>query len=58
MPPFVHPIRRPARPFFSARIAAKVSNLTDKTYFRQYGFYDGLIYGEPRSYSVTLRARI
>ncbi|MFT4052909.1 MAG: TonB-dependent siderophore receptor [Novosphingobium sp.] len=40
------------------QIAANVSNLTDKTYYRQYGFYDGLIYGEPRSYSVTLRARI
>ncbi|QJU60880.1 TonB-dependent siderophore receptor [Sphingomonas sp. AP4-R1] len=39
-------------------IAANVSNLTDKTYYRQYGFYDGLIYGEPRSYSVTLRAKI
>ena len=40
------------------QISANVTNLTDKTYYRQYGFYDGLIYGEPRSYSVTLRARI
>jgi outer membrane receptor for ferric coprogen and ferric-rhodotorulic acid len=40
------------------QIAANVSNLTDVTYYRQYGFYDGLIYGEPRSYSVTLRARL
>lgn len=40
------------------QISANVNNLTDKTYYRQYGFYDGLIYGDPRSYSVTLRARI
>ncbi|MBO9726791.1 MAG: TonB-dependent receptor [Novosphingobium sp.] len=40
------------------QLSANVTNLTDKTYYRQYGFYDGLIYGEPRSYSVTLRARI
>lgn len=40
------------------QLSANVTNLTDKTYHRQYGFYDGLIYGEPRSYSVTLRARI
>jgi len=40
------------------QISANITNLTDKTYYRQYGFYDGLIYGEPRSYSVTLRARI
>ncbi|MET4898702.1 TonB-dependent siderophore receptor [Sphingomonadaceae bacterium jetA1] len=39
------------------QIGANVTNLTDKTYYRQYGFYDGLIYGEPRSYSVNMRAR-
>ena len=33
-----------------------VSNLFDKTYYRQYGFYDGLIYGEPRKISLGLRA--
>jgi outer membrane receptor for ferric coprogen and ferric-rhodotorulic acid len=42
----------------NVQLSVNVSNLTDKTYYRQYGFYDGLIYGEPRSYSVTLRARI
>jgi outer membrane receptor for ferric coprogen and ferric-rhodotorulic acid len=40
------------------QISANVNNLTDKTYYRQYGFYDGLIYGDPRSYSLSLRARI
>ncbi|MCJ1960438.1 TonB-dependent siderophore receptor, partial [Novosphingobium mangrovi (ex Hu et al. 2023)] len=40
------------------QISANVTNLTDKTYYRQFGFYDGLIYGEPRSYSVTLRAKL
>ncbi|MDQ7970595.1 MAG: TonB-dependent siderophore receptor [Oxalicibacterium faecigallinarum] len=33
-----------------------VSNLFDKTYYRQFGFYDGLIYGEPRRISLGLRA--
>lgn len=32
-----------------------VSNLFDKTYYRQYGFYSGGIYGEPRSVTLNLR---
>ena len=34
-----------------------VSNLFDKTYYRQYGFYDGLIYGEPRRFTLSLQAQ-
>lgn len=34
-----------------------ISNLLDKTYYRQYGFYAGSIYGEPRRISVGLNAR-
>lgn len=34
-----------------------VSNLFDKTYYRQYGFYNGLIYGEPRRVTLSLQAR-
>lgn len=34
-----------------------VSNLFDKTYYRQYGFYNGLIYGEPRRFTFTLEAK-
>lgn len=33
-----------------------VHNLFDKTYYRQYGFYNGLIYGEPRRITLGLRA--
>ena len=33
-----------------------VSNLFDKTYYRQYGFYSGAIYGQPRTYSLNVRA--
>lgn len=33
-----------------------ISNLFDKTYYRQYGFYSGAIYGEPRAFRLTLRA--
>lgn len=32
-----------------------VNNLFDKAYYRNYGFYAGKIYGEPRSVSLTLR---
>ncbi len=39
------------------QLALNVSNLTDKTYYTQYGFYDGLIFGEPRSTTFTIRAR-
>lgn len=39
------------------QIAANIRNAGDKTYYSQYGFYDGLIYAEPRSYSLTLRTR-
>lgn len=34
-----------------------VSNLFDKTYYRQYGFYNGLIYGEPRRVTLSLQAK-
>jgi outer membrane receptor for ferric coprogen and ferric-rhodotorulic acid len=34
-----------------------VSNLFDKTYYRQYGFYNGLIYGEPRRFTLSLQAQ-
>ncbi|MFT4020721.1 MAG: TonB-dependent siderophore receptor [Acinetobacter sp.] len=40
---------------FSASL--NVSNLFDKTYYRQFGFYDGLIYGEPRRITLTLQTR-
>lgn len=40
---------------FSASM--NVSNLFDKTYYRQYGFYNGLIYGEPRKATLTLEAK-
>ncbi|QEI09485.1 TonB-dependent siderophore receptor [Pigmentiphaga aceris] len=33
-----------------------ISNLFDKTYYRQSGFYGGLIYGEPRRITLGLRA--
>lgn len=33
-----------------------VSNLFDRTYFRQYGFYSGAIYGEPRTVRLNLKA--
>lgn len=33
-----------------------VSNLFDKTYYREFGFYNGLIYGEPRRVTLTLQA--
>ncbi|WP_257640897.1 TonB-dependent siderophore receptor [Acetobacter okinawensis] len=36
-------------------IAGNITNLTDRTYVRQEGFYDGMIYGEPRTFSFTLR---
>ncbi|MBD9367327.1 TonB-dependent siderophore receptor [Xanthomonas sp. XNM01] len=38
-------------------LALNVSNVTDKTHYAQYGFYDGLIYAEPRNTTLTLRAR-
>lgn len=31
-----------------------VTNLTDKTYYQQFGFYDGLLYGQPRSVTVNV----
>lgn len=48
-----------ARYDFSPNLSAtlNVSNLFDKTYYRQYGFYNGLIYGEPRRITVGLTAR-
>ncbi|MEB3766230.1 TonB-dependent siderophore receptor [Acinetobacter sp. MD2] len=38
-------------------LGLNVSNLFDKTYYRQYGFYNGLIYGEPRRFTLTLEAK-
>lgn len=48
-----------ARYEFSDQLSAtlNVNNLFDKTYYRQYGFYDGLIYGEPRRITLGLQAR-
>ena len=34
-----------------------VTNLFDKAYYRQYGFYNGLIYGEPRRITLSLQAK-
>lgn len=39
-------------------LSLAVDNLFDRTYYRQYGFYSGLIYGEPRKFSLTLRTAI
>ncbi|GBR36160.1 TonB-dependent receptor [Gluconobacter kondonii] len=36
-------------------VAGNITNLTDKTYVRQAGFYDGMIFGEPRTFSFTIR---
>ncbi|MFT9417373.1 TonB-dependent siderophore receptor [Acetobacter sp.] len=36
-------------------IAGNITNLTNRTYVRQAGFYDGMIYGEPRTFNFTLR---
>ncbi|WP_233127548.1 MULTISPECIES: TonB-dependent siderophore receptor [Acetobacter] len=36
-------------------VAGNITNLTDKTYVRQAGFYDGMIYGEPRTFNFTIR---
>lgn len=33
-----------------------ITNLFDKTYYRQYGFYSGAIYGEPRTVRLNLKA--
>lgn len=32
-----------------------IDNLFDKKYYTQYGFYDGLIWGDPRTITATLR---
>lgn len=37
--------------------ALNVSNATDKVYYQQFGFYDGLIYGTPRATTLTVRYR-
>lgn len=37
--------------------SVNISNLFDKTYYRQYGFYNGLIYGEPRRFTLSLEAK-
>ncbi len=38
-------------------LSLNVNNVTDKTYYQQYGFYAGLIHAEPRNYTMSLRAR-
>lgn len=35
-------------------LSINVNNLLDKVYYRQRGFYNGQIYGEPRSYRASL----
>ncbi|THU05466.1 TonB-dependent siderophore receptor [Lampropedia puyangensis] len=46
-----------ARYDFSKQLVGtlNISNLFDKTYYRQYGFYAGAIYGEPRAVKLNLR---
>jgi outer membrane receptor for ferric coprogen and ferric-rhodotorulic acid len=39
------------------RAQLNVSNLMDKKYYRNVGFYDGVYWGEPRNISVTLTAK-
>jgi outer membrane receptor for ferric coprogen and ferric-rhodotorulic acid len=34
-----------------------ISNLTDKKYYRNIGFYDGVFWGEPRNISLSLTAK-
>ncbi|GBQ15374.1 TonB-dependent siderophore receptor [Swaminathania salitolerans LMG 21291] len=36
-------------------LTGNITNLTNKGYVRQAGFYDGMIYGQPRSFTFTLR---
>lgn len=38
------------------RAQLNISNLTDKHYYRNIGFYDGVFWGEPRNVSLTLTA--
>ena len=42
----------------TVQLAVNVNNLTDKLYYTQYGFYDGLIFGEPRTTTLSIRARL
>lgn len=37
------------------QLSLNLSNVTDRVYYSQFGFYDGLIYGEPRAANVTVR---
>ncbi|MRW90174.1 TonB-dependent siderophore receptor [Duganella sp. FT80W] len=39
------------------RAQLNISNLTDKKYYRNIGFYDGVFWGEPRNVSLTLTAK-
>lgn len=39
------------------RAQLNISNLTDKHYYRNIGFYDGVFWGEPRNVSLTLTAK-
>lgn len=36
-------------------ITGNITNLTDKGYVQQAGFYDGMIYGQPRTFNFTIR---
>ena len=38
-------------------VTARVNNLFDKKYYREYGFYNGLIYGEPRNFMANVQVR-
>jgi len=48
-----------ARYEFSPRLQLQlnVNNALDKEYFRNVGFYDGVVWAEPRNITATLRAR-
>jgi len=41
----------------AVQLAVNVNNLTDKVYYNQFGFYDGLIFGEPRTTTFSVRVR-
>lgn len=41
----------------NVNLSFNVNNLLDKTYYRQRGFYNGQIYGEPRSYWASINIR-
>ncbi|MHC1480227.1 TonB-dependent siderophore receptor [Frateuria aurantia] len=40
------------------QVGLNIANLTNKVYYTQFGFYDGLIYGAPRSVMATFRFKL